>query len=94
MVVLVELVGFWIVLWYSNMRDVYMVNIMIRLGLVLYIVNVKRWLSVLLLIIIIPLLGGYVRMLNRMMRRIYINESLKKIMVLIFVMSVGRVIVE
>jgi hypothetical protein len=29
-----------------------------------------------------------------MMRRIYINESLKKIMVLIFVMSVGRVIVE
>jgi hypothetical protein len=49
---------------------------------------------VFLLIMIIPLLGRYMRILNRVMRRIHINESLKKVVVLIFVAGVGRSIIE
>jgi len=38
---MLEIVRFWLVLWYNNIRDVYMVNLIIGLRLVLYLVNVK-----------------------------------------------------
>jgi len=76
------------------MRDVYMVNMIIGIGIVLYVINLKRWLSLLLMIIIIPLMGGYMRMLNGIMGRIRLNESCKKMIVLILVMVLGGVVME
>jgi len=71
-----------------------MVNLIIRLRLVLFLVNVKRWLSLFLLMIMIPLIGGYMRILTRMMRGIHINESVKKVVVLGAVMILGRIMLE
>lgn len=76
------------------MRDVYIVNLVIRLGLVLYMVNVKGWLSLFLLMIMIPLMRGYMRILTGMMRGIHINESLKKLMVLLTVTILRGLVVE
>lgn len=71
-----------------------MVNLIIGLGLVLYLVNVKRWLSLFLLIIIIPLIGRYIRMLTGLIGGIHINESIKKLIVLLVVVILGGVILE
>lgn len=76
------------------MRDVYMVNLIIRLGLVLFLVNVKGWLSLFLLMMMIPLIRGYIRMLTGLMRGIHINESVKKVMVLRAVIILGGIILE
>lgn len=91
---MLELVRFWVVLWYNNMRDVYIVNLIIGLGLVLYLVNVKGWLSLFLLIMMMPLMGGYMRMLTGLMGGIHINESVKKLMVLLVTVILGGVVLE
>lgn len=91
---MLEIVGFWLILWYNNIRDVYMVNLVIGLRLVLYMVNVKRWLSLFLLIIMMPLIGGYIRILTGIMGRIHINESLKKVIVLSVTVMLGGLILE
>jgi len=44
--------------------------------------------------IMMPLMGGYIRMLNRIMGGININESIKKRLVLVVVIMLGRVILE
>lgn len=71
-----------------------MVNLIIRLRLVLFLVNVKGWLSLFLLMIMIPLIRGYMRILTGLMRGIHINESVKKLMVLGAVMILGGVMLE
>ncbi|MBP94372.1 hypothetical protein CMK18_00290 [Candidatus Poribacteria bacterium] len=76
------------------MRDVYMVNLIIGLGLVLYLVNVKGWLSLFLLIMMIPLIGGYMRILTGLIGGIHINESIKKLIVLLVTVMLGGVILE
>jgi len=92
--VALEIIRFWIVLWYNNMRDVYIVNLIIRLGLVLYLVNVKGWLSMILLMIIMPLIGRYIRMLTRLIGGIHINESIKKLLVLLTVVMLRGIVLE
>lgn len=69
-------------------------NLIIGLGLVLFLVNVKRWLSLFLLMIMIPLIRRYMRILTRLMGGIHINESVKKLMVLGTVMTLGRIMLE
>lgn len=66
----------------------------IGLGLVLYIVGVKGWLSLYLLIMIIPLVGRYLKMLSGIMGRIGINESLKKVLVIILIIVIGGFVNE
>merc|ERR1712088_487980 len=77
-----------------GIRDVYMVNLIIGLGLVLFLVNVKRWLSLFLLMIIMPLMRRYMRILTRLMGGIHINESVKKLMTLRAVVMLGGIILE
>jgi len=55
-----------------------MVNMVIGLGLVLYVVRVKGWLSLYLLMIMMPLVGGYLKILSRMIGGIGVNEGIKK----------------
>lgn len=76
------------------MRDVYMVNLIIGLRLVLFLVNVKGWLSLFLLMMIIPLMRGYIRMLTRLIGGIHINESVKKLITLRAVVILGGIILE
>jgi len=66
----------------------------IGLGLVLYLVNVKGWLSLFLIIMIIPLIGGYMRILTRIMGGININESVKKRIVIMVVVMLGGIVIE
>merc|ERR1712203_1190115 len=75
-------------------RDVYMVNLIIGLRLVLFLVNVKRWLSLFLLMIIIPLIRGYIRILTGLIGGIHINESVKKLITLRAVVMLGGIILE
>lgn len=91
---LLEVVGFWVILWYNNHRDVYIVNMVIRLGLVLYIVRVKGWLSLYLLMIMIPLVGRYMKILTGLIGRLFLNESLKKLLTLLVVMVLGGPVLE
>jgi hypothetical protein len=70
------------------------VNLIIGLGLVLFLVNVKGWLSLFLLMIIIPLIGGYMRILTGLIGGIHINESVKKLITLRAVVMLGGVILE
>lgn len=81
-------------LWYNNHRDVYIVNIMIRLRLVLYIVRVKRWLSLMMLMMMAPVVGRYLKMLNGVIGRININESIKKLVTLVCVLLLGGLVLE
>jgi hypothetical protein len=71
-----------------------MVNLIIRLRLVLFMVNVKGWLSLFLLIMMIPLMRGYMRMLTGLMGGIHINESVKKLITLLTVIMLGGIVLE
>jgi hypothetical protein len=71
-----------------------MVNMVIGLGLVLYMVGVKGWLSLYLLMIMIPLVGRYVKILSRIMGGINLNESIKKLLTLLVILILRRVILE
>jgi len=71
-----------------------MVNLVIGLGLVLYLVNVKRWLSLFLIMIMIPLIGGYIRILTGIIGGININESVKKGIVIMVVVVLRGIVLE
>merc|ERR1712088_484773 len=77
-----------------GIRDVYMVNLIIGLGLVLFLVNVKRWLSLFLLMMIMPLIRVYMRILTGLIGRVHINESVKKLITLRAVVILGGIVLE
>lgn len=71
-----------------------MVNIIMGLRLVLYIVGIKGWLSLYLLIMMAPLVRRYIKILTGLMGGININESFKKFIVLLVVIVIGGVMLE
>jgi len=83
-----EIMGMYIVINYSSDMDVYGVFVCVGLGVLRYLGGVNGTFAVMLYIILWPFILTYIRWMEKMVSRIKLNESIKKMIVLCFVLTV------
>lgn len=81
-------------MYYNNDRDVYLPNLLMGVGIVLIMIAMNRYLSLWIIVMMMPMLGMYIRMISRLQRRLIVLESIKKGIVLFCVVTVGMMCVE
>lgn len=88
---ILEIIRIYIVINYSSDIDVYGVLVCVRLRVLRYLGGVNRTFAVMLYIILWPFILTYINWIDKIVPGIKLNESIKKAVVLIFVLIICNV---